>query len=318
MGEPRYDVAAIEPLVSHRNVQGRHLMVTFTCPISGTHVQARYTAPQDTGLASAVSRQAQSTLVYEVRRQVLSMLYQVLGHGVAGRMATSVAGTALNQLPAGASGPQSLSASEQAEGLVEAFRSVGSRFAWVGDRWVLQEAAGQVRGAMEQQLATAPVAGGYDRLLLARMLVEVASAHGGIGADEEAHLQDVIDPELGSLASLVDRPPLSGAELAEATEGPVRQTMVSAVWALALCDEHEDAAEVATIARFADALGVDATTSRDLARGFVMDQAFERAFAYGGHDRAAREALVALGARIGMSREAVELAEARYQKRKLG
>lgn len=318
MSEDRFAAAAIEPLVSHRKVQGRHLMVTFTCPVSGTHVQARYTAAQSTGMAAAVASQASSTLVYEVRRQVLTMLTSVLGHGVAGRMATTVASTALQSLPNSSSGPTSLSSAEQASGTIEAFRSVQEQFAWAGGRWVHREAAVHVRSAMEQQVATAPVVSGYDRLLLARMLVEVASAHGGIGPEEQGHLAEVIDPELGSLASLAARPPLTSAELGEASPGPVRETMVSAVWALALCDEHEDHAEVVVIRRLAEALQVDAERAQELARGFVLDQALERAFTYGGHDRAAREQLVALGARLGMSREEVELAEARYQKRALG
>jgi uncharacterized tellurite resistance protein B-like protein len=268
-------------------------------------------------MAANVSRQAKSTLIYEVRRQVLSMLYSVLGHGVAGRVATSVASSALQSVPTGSS-THTLSASEQAAGTVEAFRSVASQFVFASGRWVHRSAAGQVQGAMERQVAEAPVLGGYDRLLLARMLVEVAAAHGGISDEESSHLAEVLDPELGSLESLRERPPLTDAELGEASQGAVRDTMVAAVWALALCDEHEAEAEVITIRRFATALGVDADAAQRTARAFVLDQALERAFAYGGHDRAARQQLLALGERLGMRREEVELAEARYQKRSLG
>jgi len=318
MSQPRFDHDAIAPLVSHKRAQGRHLMVTFTCPVSGTHVQSRWAAPQSSGVGSAVARQAKSSLVYEVRRQVLVMIRQTLGYSFAGRMATTAASTAMNNLPGTTSGAPSLSAGQQDEGLVEAFKAVAGQFAWAGDRWVHRTAAGQVQGKMDAQLSSAPVTSGYDRLLLARMMVEVAAAHGGISAEEQGHLAEVIDPDLGSLQSLMDRPPLTGAELAEASEGPVRQTLLGAVWSLALCDQHEDQAELALLTRFADALGVDAAAARRLAQEYVMDQAFERAFAYGGHDRAARQQLVALGERIGMTRAEVERAEARYQKRRLG
>jgi len=318
MTQPRLDHDAVAPLVSYQRPQGRHLMVTFTCPVSGTHVQSRWTAPQSSGIGAAVASQAKSSLVYEVRRQVLVMIRQTMGYSFAGRIATNVASTAMNNLPGTTSGAPSLSSSQQQQGLLEAFKAVQGQFVWTGDRWVHRSAAGQVQNQMDRQLAKAPVASGYDRLLLARMMVEVAAAHGGIGAEEQGHLQEVLAPELGSLESLTSRPPLTGAELAEASPGAVRQTLLSAVWALALCDEHEDQAEFALLTRFADALGVEPAEARTNAQTFVMDQAFERAFAYGGHDRAARAQLVALGGRIGMTREEVERAEAKYQKRRLG
>ncbi len=50
-------------------------------------------------------------------------------------------------------------------------------------------------------------------------------------------------------------------------------------------------------------------------RGHLLDQALERMIGWGGHDQHARDELYALGSRLDMSREAVELAEARFQKR---
>lgn len=314
----RFTLVAIRPLVSHQRVQARHLMVTFTCPTSGRHVQGRYTAPQASGVGSAIARQAKTSLVYELRRQMLVMLRQVLGVGAVGSVATSVASTALSAATTHSSGPQQLSAREVEEGLVAAFQEVSGQFTWVAGRWVHGSAAGAVQGAMERQLDQAPVASRYDQLLLARMMVEVAGAHGGIHDDERSHLADAIDPEWGSLEALQARPPLSGAELAEASAGPVRQSMLAAVWTLALVDAHEDGREVALLERFAAGLGADADAARQLARSYVMDQAIERAFAFGGHDAAARGTLVALGERIGMTREDVERAEARYQRRMLG
>ena len=58
--------------------------------------------------------------------------------------------------------------------------------------------------------------------------------------------------------------------------------------------------------------------ARDLARSFVLDQWFERAFAWGGHDVHLRDQAIAVGQRIGMTRDEVETAEARFQKRRAG
>ncbi len=315
----RFVLAAIRPLVTHHRVQGRNLMVTFTCPASGKHVQARYSAPQDTSVTSAVARQAQSSLTYEVRRQVLSAIRSMFGYSAMGSIATSVASSALTAatMPS-TQGPQGLSQAQVDAGLVEAFHSVSGQFAWVGDRWVHASAAGALRGPMEKQLAEAPVASRYDQLVLARMLVEVAQIHDGISSEEESHLADAIDPEWGSLAALAQRPPLTRAELSQVSPGPARVSMLAAVWALALVDEHEDGSERELLEGYAGALGADADQARSTAQAFVMDQAVERVFAYGGHDMAARRALVDLGARIGLTRDQVEEAEARYQRRALG
>ncbi len=317
----RYGLAAIRPLVSHHRVQGRNLMVTFTCPSSGTHVQARYAGPQASGVTSMVARQAKSSMVYEVRRQVLSMIRTMFGSSSAvGRVATSVASSALTAatMPSTQSGPQGLTSAQIDRGFVEAFQSVSGQFAWVGDRWVHSSAAGALRGPLQNQLAEAPVDSRYDQLVLARMMVEVAAVHDGITAEEESYLADAIDPEWGSLAALMERPPLTRAELSQVSPGGGRVSMLAAVWALALADEHEAGAERELLEGYAAALDLDAEQARTTAQSYVMDQAVEQVFAFGGHDRSARKALVDLGARIGLSRAEVEVAEARYQRRALG
>jgi len=316
----RYTLVAIQPLVSHHRVQGRNLMLTFTCPASGKHVQGRYSAPQSTGIGSAVAAQAKSSLAYEARRQVLSLVRSIFGSSsFAGRVATQVASTAVTSATMPSTrGPQSLTQAQIDQGIVEAFQTVSGQFAWVGNRWVHQSAAGELRGPMDKQLAEAPVTSRYDQLVLARMLVEVAAVHGGISGEEQSYLADVIDPEWGSLEALAARPPLTRAELSQVSPGGGRSSMLSAAWALALADEHEAGAERELLDGYGAALGVDGAAARTTAQAFVIDQAVERAFAYGGHDVAARQALLQLGERIGMTRDEVELAEARYQRRALG
>jgi hypothetical protein len=315
VSDPRMTAAAIRPLVSHQQTQGRHLIITFTCPVKRTHVQARYSAPQSSGVMNTVSRHAQSTMMYEVRRQVLTMIRSFMGYGFAGQIASTAAGAAMSGMPMGSSGPAGLSSAEIETGLVEAFKSVSGQFVWTGDRWVSRAAAPQIEPG--------PQLGGmlgnrYDQVLLARMMLEVARADDDVTDEESSHLSEAIDPSLGSITSLAARPPLTRAELAEASPGPMRQSMLAAAWAVALCDEHEHERERALLEGYAAGLGLDAEETRRRACALILDQALERAFSYGGHDVAARDQLYALGERIGMSRLEVERAEARYQKRKLG
>src|SRR5688572_31377884 len=89
MNDPRWSADAIRPLVSHENATGRYLVVTFTCPVSKKHVQARYTMPQNTGVAAQVSNRVQQSAWYEVRRQAQSLVRGVLGGGAMGRIAGS-------------------------------------------------------------------------------------------------------------------------------------------------------------------------------------------------------------------------------------
>ena len=60
---------------------------------------------------------------------------------------------------------------------------------------------------------------------------------------------------------------------------------------------------------------VAAEQAKSMAQAHVLDQALERMIGWGGHDDHARQELLLLGEKIGLSREKVELAEAKYLKR---
>ncbi|MCB9685324.1 MAG: hypothetical protein H6738_23000 [Alphaproteobacteria bacterium] len=324
MSDQRFTLEAIRPLVSQCNPTGRHLVVTFTCPVTRRHVNARWSAPQRNDVASRVAASAKQSMWYEMRRQAHSMLATALGHGMMGRVASQTMDAAMYAASPGnsystASAARNLSQGEVDQGVVEAFQSVASQFAWAGNRWVHSSAAQQVLSPLDAQLQQHPLVTRYDRLLAARMLYEVAASHGGVSPEERSHLEDVIDPELGSIQALAQRPPLSRAELAEASPGGVRVSLLALAWTLALVDESFDEGERRKLAELTQGLGVpqgEADRARDLARSWILDQAFERAFGWGGHDVTAREMAVDLGRRIGMSREEVEIAEARFQRRR--
>ena len=323
MSDPRWSADAVRPLVTHENATGRYLVVTFTCPLSKKHVQARYTMPQNRGVASQVAGRVQQSAWYEVRRQAQAMVRSVLGTGSMGQIAGSAVDAGIGYNRPYSTSPQvaSLSAADKDAALVEAFKTVAGQFVWVSNRWVAGSAAKELLSPLDRQLAEAPLKSAYDRSLAARMLVEVATAHGGISSEETSHLEEMVDPEQGSLQALMKRPPITRAELAEATKGPVRISLMALAWTLALVDERFDPAEEQKLNAFADGLQLkdaDRSKARDLARHWLLDQAFERAFGWGGHDAHARSAAMALGERIGMTRDEVEVAEAKYQKRRAG
>lgn len=323
MADPRWSIDAIRPLVTHENPSGRHLVVTFTCPVSRRHVQARWSGQQATGIGAQVTSRVQQSAWWEVRRQAQSLVRSVLGGGAMGHIAGSAVDAAIgvHNYSTSAKAAQYLSPAEREQGLVEAFRSVSSQFAWVQGRWVHGGAAKELVSPLDRQLQETPLTSSYDRTVAARMLIETALAHGGVSGEEQAYLEDTLDPQIGSLQALSQRPPLTRAELAETTKGPVRITLLSLAWTLAIVDERFDAAEEKKLQAFADGLGLpapDRAKARDLARHWILDQAFERAFGWGGHDAHARSEAMALGERIGMTRDEVEVAEAKYQRRRAG
>jgi uncharacterized tellurite resistance protein B-like protein len=324
MSDPRFTIDAIRPLVSQLNPTGRHLVVTFTCPVTRKHVNARWSAPQQNSMGSAIGRSVQQSMWYEMRRQAHSLMSSALGHGMAGRIASQAMDTAMyaaspsNQYGSYASSAATLTPAEQERGVIEAFKSVSAQFTWTGREWVHGSGAKQLLSGMEAQLAEHPLANRYDRLLAARMLYEVAAASGGVTDEERSQLEEVMDPELGSLQLLSKRPPLTRAELGEASPGGVRVTLMALAWTLAYADERFDAAEGAKLQAFAQGLQLrepDQQKSRDLARTYVLDQLFDGILAHG-HDVHAREHAVQVGQRLGMNREEVEVAEARWLRRR--
>lgn len=324
MNDPRFTIESIRPLVSQLQPTGRHLVVTFTCPTSRRNVSARWTAPQQNQIGAAIGRSMQQSMWYELRRTAHSLVSSALGHGMTGRIASQAMDSAMYAASPGAGSGSyattaaTLSPAEQERGVVEAFRTVASQFAWTGREWVHASAAKQMLSGMEAQLSEHPLANRYDRLLAARMLYEIAAASGGVSDEERAQLEDVMDPELGSLQLLSKRPPLTRAELGEASAGGVRVTLMALAWAIAYADERFDAAEGAKLQAFAQGLQLreaDQQKARDLARTYVLDQLFEGILAHG-HDIHAREHAVQVGERLGMRREEVEVAEARWLRRR--
>jgi uncharacterized tellurite resistance protein B-like protein len=323
--DPRFTIEAVRPLVTQENAQGRYLLVTFTCPASRRPVSGRWTAPDSWGrdVTSKVAAQAKQTAWYEVRRQAHSLLHSVLGGGL-GRIAGSALDSAFyatQPSTSSASSPAaSLSGAAREQAIVEAFRGVAAEFSWVSGKWVHKSAASSLLSPFERELHDKPF-GGYEKQVAARLCLEIAKSSGGISEEERSHLEDALgqvgaDP--GSLAALAQRPPLSKAELGEVSAAN-KLGLMALGWTIAYADEAFDEAEQARLDSVADGLGLSAADrlkARDLARGWLLDQWFERAFAWGGHDVHLREQAVAMGTKIGMSRDEVEAAEASYQRRR--
>ncbi|MEL6347363.1 MAG: hypothetical protein AAFV53_29885 [Myxococcota bacterium] len=318
MPQPTYE--NIAPLIADVQESGRSVRVSFRCPVSNKTVQSSFSMPRDNSTSSRMMDQAKRSMMYSLQSSVSQAIRSVFGYNMVGRVAGDVARQAMYSA-ASSSNQNTLSRSETQQAILEAFKRVSNQFIWDNSRghWVSASAAKDLMSPFERQLAEAPIQHNYDRQILARMLVEIARADGRLSNDENSWLTDFIGPDLGSLGELVNRPPLTAAELGETTGGPPRTTLLMVAWTMALVDEQFDEQERILLQRFSTGLRMDMNqvrAARDAAQGYILDQALERMFTWGGHDAHARQELLNLAQRLGMTPEQAQVAEARYQRRK--
>jgi len=319
MPQPTHDNVA--PLVADLQESGRSVRVTFRCPVSGQSVKSSHSVPRNRNTSAQLTNTAKRSMMYGLQSAVNQTIRSVFGYSTVGRVAGDVARQAMYSATSAATNQNTLSSSEKRDAVIEAFKKVSRQFVWDSARghWISAKAATELMSAFEQQLANHPLTHGYDRTVLARMLIEIARADGRLSGDESSWLNELIGPDVGSIADLSSRPPLSDAELNEASRGDARVTLLMLAWTMAIVDENFDSSEKQVLQGFARGLklsNAQIKAARDHAQGYILDQALERMFTWGGHDAHARSELFALAQRLGMSQQEAQVAEARYQRRK--
>ena len=319
MSKVSYETVA--PLVSQAGAQGAIMQCVFECPVTKATVpsQAQMDAPKaSSGFLAGAKRTFGSQLRWSVSRSIrrafgYSMVGRMLGE-VASQVASQAMGTAANT-----TGTPSYPKAQQHAAIVAAFQNVAAQFVWdeKKERWISASAAKETMSAFDLQLSSAPVTNKYDRGVLARMLVEIARSDGRLTAEEGTFLTEFIGPDIGTIESLSKQPPLNGADLAEATAGPVRESMLLVAWVLGLVDEEFSEGERQRLDEFAFGLGIAAPRRDELSRAAqatIIEQALERIFTWGSYDTTTRNMVMDVAKRIGMERAAAERAEARYRK----
>jgi len=318
MSTPTYE--NVQPIVDDLEIRARTLSVRFRCPVSGKTASARHTVPRDNSMGARVSDQMKRNLMWSLQSAVASAIRSTMGYNFAGRVASDMARSAMSGAQQSMSS-QALSAREQQQAVVDAFLTVANQFIWDPGRqtWISHTAAQDALSDFERILAEAPIAHPYDRMVMARMLVEMARGDGHISSEESTWLTEVITPDLGAVHELASRPPLTAAELGSCSQGKVRLSLLVLAWAMALVDEEMAASEKALLDHYAKGLR---TASRDVeicrksAQTYILDQAMDRMFTWGGHDEYARAQLYGLAERIGMPVEEAQQAEARHLRRR--
>ena len=319
MAQPTID--NVRPLIVHEQLDGHTLSFVFACPTGGTQVTATHTVTREASASSHVLAKAKRSALFAIRGPVASAIRSAFGTSnpvarLLGDVGSTVAYSAAAPRSHGSNA--ALSRKQKDEAAVAAFASVIGEFEWDGktERWISSSVARELHSPFQRQLASAPLASPYDRELSARMLVEVARADGSFADEETAMLREFLDSSVGSVESLSKCPPLTAAELGEASEGPARVTLMALAWALALSDKGLDASEEARLDQFAEGLELDhetASKAKELAQAYLVDITLTQTADEGELGRLEAQSFADA---IGLSSAEFEVVEARYRKRR--
>lgn len=311
MPEITYDLVA--PLVAQHDVSSSGVQVIFQCPVSGEQIRASARITESGG--SALKNEVKRSLWRNVRWSLSRMMYSMFGYGVGGAIGSTLVDTAGS---AGEMRGHQPSEVELKNAIVDAFKSVGSRFAWdeSNQRFVSASVFKDLQTEFTVVVQGVQITQGWDRGILARMLAEVASADGKLAEEERDFFHNFLNGE--NIDNLLEKPALIKADLEE-TSADVRYVMWLLAAAMAVSDEQFDEAEQAKLAFFGSALGVaakDRARGLELAKEYVLDQALEGAYADGRLDKADRQHVAELALALGIHEDRAARLDARCRKRK--
>lgn len=311
MPELTYDLVA--PLVARTDVSGDRVQVVFQCPVSGDEIPASARITESQG--NALKKEVKRTVWRNLRWSLSRMMYSMFGYGVGGAIGSAVADTAGAM---GEGGQYQPTQDELRAAIVDAFKGVGSRFAWddSNQRFVSASVFKDLQTEFTVIVQGARITKAWDRAILARMLAEIAGADGTLAEDERALFASFLPDQ--NLDNVLDKPPLSRADLEE-TSADVRHEMWLIAAAMAVSDETFADAEATRLAAFGKALGLadkDQARGLALAKEYVLDQALESAYADGRLDKQEHAHVMQLAATLGVDEDRAARLDARCRKRK--
>jgi len=316
MNQPSIDT--INPLIVDLKTQGRTVQVIFQCPLSGKQFPAKHYQPQDRSIGAQAIQSTKRSFMYAIQTAISQAIREVFGSNMVGRTAGNVARQTMYS--ASSNLQNSMSNKEKQQAILAAFQSVSKNFIWddKGQRWISGQAVQETMSAFDQQRTQYPIQHPYDLQILSRMLVEVALADGSVTKEEREWLLNMLHPAHGTIDSIAQKPKLSPAELKETSSGGTRETLLLLAWTLALCDEEFDSSEKQLLLNYGQALQLSQSQIgrvQSIAQHYILENALEYMFGWGGQDQFARQNILQLASKIGLTqREAMEV-EAKFQRR---
>lgn len=199
---------------------------------------------------------------------------------------------------------------EREAAVVEAFMSVASQFNFNNQTqtWQTQQAMSEFQKRLQQN----PLIEGYDKEVLARMLIEIAQAEGSIGMEEQELLDRFIDRELIDVDQFLTYPALTAADLMMTTSPAIRENLFMLAATMVMADHNVTDKEKQKLVEFAKLMQLPApqvTALVKVAKFFVI----EIALVYSSDEP---EAILAIATQLKLERSEAEQFIADYRRRK--
>jgi tellurite resistance protein len=286
MDEITYEL--IQPLILSEEVNGSKMTCQFEVPGTGEVIEASASIKRDKGLKSQIQKRVTRTVTSRARVSASRMVRGILGGGMLGRIGSQVVNTASRDLTQDLT--RGFTSTEKQMAVVQAFNSVAKHFkyddvlGWKKNSEVVEEKSKkqvqkttpekkQVSNSasdFERLVARNPVSNNFEKDVLARMLVEVAKADGGISNDEEEFLKEFI-PNYDQITS---KPLLNPIECEEVGRNS-KMTIFTTAWVIALVDLEINPLEIAKLDQFADWFGLSDKNYDEavrMAKSYILEQ----------------------------------------------
>lgn len=294
---------AIKPIIVREELDRSNMHCVFS--VEGKEFESNATVRKSADTGNRVRNLAQRSVLRQVRSTFNRILRSALGGGVVGSIGQQVSNTVISDKTR----EFGFSAADKQAAVVQAFIKISANFYFdeQTDRWKL---SGELSD-FETKLKSNPLEDSYDRRVMARMLVELASADGEVSEEERDFLDSFLTADTGYYDELVHEDELSPIEMDEVSS-LAKETVFMIAAALAMSDQKFSEGEKDKLMEYADMLSIDADKVRELTR---IGQVYilENAIAMSG--MMTRDEIFELAEQIELSQDDAERAAIRFRKR---
>lgn len=223
---------AIANLVHHAEARDGMMYCEFKDPRHERVVRSQARIERINTKQKQMQHIVHTNAFYFVRSQIINAIYNILGNNLFGHTIRQLAWTSMPGSPAPNPDNGDYTQHEKEEAITEAFRKIAPQFDSYDGKWSMK----QESTPFESIIKNSPIETRYDRTILARMLVELASIDGNINNDERDFLRNFIPPDAGSIDDIMRKERLSAVELDE-TSPKAREALYLMAWTVTLTDK---------------------------------------------------------------------------------
>jgi hypothetical protein len=332
----KFSYPDVEQYLVDYQIDGKQINCEFRTP-NGEVYESSATINASKSVGNKIQQEVAKVAKRNARRQTNKLIRGVLG-GTAGRITSRVARGAMSNI--GSSKEYSFSTSDKEEAIVKAFDRVSKHFESGRSERVRRERperrerpprgerrergrdrdsgrdrrgrdgrGSQSDSEYENIINDNPVENGFEQEILARLLVELASADNKITADEREFLAGAVPPRFGTIEDLQGKGSISKIEAEELGKG-VKETIYLLGWAMALADYDVDPAETRKLLTYGELFGIPDHRKEELAmlaKSYCLEQAITA--------DTTREDLFNLSDGMDMTRDAAERCMINFKKK---